>query len=100
MKGYSGLEAQVQQMREKGRDDLVDAHAHSASNRAELDRSKQAGCFYCCEVFDPKQIENWVDDGQSALCPTCGMDSVIGDASGFPVTDKHFLKDMNKLWFL
>jgi hypothetical protein len=86
-------------MRDQGRDDIIDAHIHSAAHRTELQQSTLAGCFFCCKVFDPKQIEHWVDDGECALCPTCGTDAVIGDASGFPVTDKRFLREMNRFWF-
>ena len=34
----------------------------------------------------------------TALCPYCHIDSVIGDAAGFPIIPK-FLKAMNKRWF-
>ena len=99
MSGYSGLQARVQQMRDKGRDDIIDAHSHSMEHRAELGRSSLAGCFFCSNVFDPNQITHWVDDGRCALCPSCGTDSVVGDASGFPITDKRFLREMNRFWF-
>ena len=33
-----------------------------------------------------------------ALCPACGIDSVLGSASGFPVTPE-FLGRMNACWF-
>jgi len=35
--------------------------------------------------------------GQSALCPFCASDTVIGDASGYAVTDE-FLKQMHNYW--
>jgi hypothetical protein len=34
----------------------------------------------------------------TALCPYCYTDSVLGDASGYPITEE-FLKEMNKRWF-
>jgi acetone carboxylase gamma subunit len=36
--------------------------------------------------------------GQTALCPECGIDSVIGDASGYPITEA-FLGKMKTFWF-
>src|SRR5687768_14822148 len=99
MSFFSGLETRKQKMRDNGRSDIIDAHTHTVAHRAELAGSQLAGCFYCCEIFEPKEIEDWVDDGKCALCPKCGIDSVIGDASGFPVTDKKFLKDMHEFWF-
>jgi hypothetical protein len=83
-------------------DDVQRAHARSSRHRAEILESEICGCFYCCAVFPPERIEEWVDpagsEGQTALCPDCGIDSVIGDASGFPIT-RAFLEKMNRHWF-
>jgi hypothetical protein len=38
-------------------------------NRSALARSDLCGCFYCLEVFAPSEIEDWTDDGDTALCP-------------------------------
>jgi len=78
---------------------IVDAHKHCNNNRDELLRSEIAGCFYCCETFAPVEVEDWVDNEKCALCPRCGIDSVIGSASGYPIGDATFLKSMRKLWF-
>ena len=75
------------------------AHPHCGNNRDELERSTKAGCFYCCEIYQASFIDEWIDDETTAMCPKCGIDSVIGDASGFPVTEKAFLKAMNEVWF-
>jgi hypothetical protein len=55
------------------------------------------------ERFQPNEITEWCDEdsmgaGQTALCPRCGIDSVIGSASGFPLTPE-FLEAMNRRWF-
>ncbi len=34
----------------------------------------------------------------TAFCPLCGIDSVIGDASGIPITQE-FLTAMHDKWF-
>ena len=34
----------------------------------------------------------------AAICPYCGMDSVIGESSGYPIT-KEFLQKMQEHWF-
>lgn len=78
---------------------IVEAHKHSSDHRAELEESIFAGCFYCCETFKVSSIYEWIDDSQCAMCPKCGIDSVIGDASGFPINDKKFLQQMKGLWF-
>ncbi|MBP0582231.1 cytoplasmic protein [Labrys sp. LIt4] len=79
---------------------LERAHRHSTSHRQELERSKICGCFYCSQNFMVAKIEEWIDDSAgTALCPECGIDSVIGSASGYPVDDRDFLEAMHELWF-
>ncbi len=34
-------------------------------------------CFYCLETFHAEQVTRWIDDGQTALCPKCGIDAVL-----------------------
>src|SRR3546814_3980653 len=64
-----------------------------------LAASEIASFFYCCEIFDPKEVKDWVDRNDTALCPKCGIDSVIGAASGFPVGNPKFLEQMREKWF-
>ena len=78
--------------------DIERAHRHSIRHRAEIATSGWCGCFYCLEIFDAREIGVWTDQGDTALCPYCGIDSVIGDASGFPVTSE-FLNAMEVRWF-
>jgi hypothetical protein len=80
------------------RNDLDAAHKHSSMHRAELEKSDACGCFYCLTVFPPSDIVEWIDDGQTALCPKCPVDSVIGSASGYPITEE-FLEKMHERWF-
>jgi hypothetical protein len=79
-------------------DDIRQAHTHSSQHRNEILTSRMCGCFYCFEVFTPKVIKKWIDDYTTALCPYCGIDSVIGDKSGYPV-DATFLNEMHQHWF-
>jgi hypothetical protein len=49
------------------------------------------------------EIEEWCpeeEDGEevTAICPHCGVDSVIGDNCGFPITQE-FLAAMHGRWF-
>jgi hypothetical protein len=62
------------------------AHDHAFRQREELSQSDGCGCFYCFQTYSPSEVKTWVDDNQTAICPRCGMDSVIGSASGFPLT--------------
>ena len=93
------FEIKARRLRAEGKGAVLDAHGHCRENRSELASSHVAGCFYCCSTFQPNTIEFWLDGDQTAECPQCGIDSVIGDASGFPAADKQFLKNMNEFWF-
>lgn len=74
--------------------------AHKASSRhAELvQASERCGCFYCLKVYQPSEIREWIDQGSTALCPHCGIDSVLPEAAGYPLTQQ-FLKQMESYWF-
>ncbi|MEY3298224.1 MAG: hypothetical protein RLZZ597_1484 [Cyanobacteriota bacterium] len=53
----------------------------------------------CLAIFSPTAIIEWTDEGDStALCPRCGIDAVIGSASGYPITPT-FLQAMHAYWF-
>ncbi|WP_263356945.1 cytoplasmic protein [Acidicapsa ligni] len=78
--------------------DLDAAHKHSSRHRAEVEASTVCGCFYCLSTFPPTAITGWIDDGQTALCPRCPVDAVLGSASGLPITSD-FLERMHNRWF-
>jgi hypothetical protein len=83
-------------------EDLESAHKHSSDHREEILASELCGCFYCGKNFTPAEIKEWIDQqkgvGTTAICPGCGTDSVIGSASGFPLTPE-FLQQMRDRWF-
>ncbi len=84
--------------------DHVKAHQFSSNNRPSLQTDTQCGCFYCLSIFEPKEITDWIvdhnpyDNGGTAKCPYCDIDSVIGSQSGYPIT-KEFLGKMHDYWF-
>ena len=90
--------------------DIVRAHKHSSNHREELSASHVCGCFHCLKTFGFDRITEWIDWpqgtpaeqelelGTTAVCPYCGIDSVIGDRSGYPIAAE-FLGQMQKLWF-
>ena len=81
-----------------------EAHKTSSNHKPELERDSRCGCFSCLAIYDPKEIEEWIiedtacDYRGTAMCPHCGIDSVIGESSGYPIT-KEFLDVMNQMWF-
>ena len=56
------------------------ALVHASKHRVELEASQRCGCFFCFRIFPAAGIKSWVDADQTALCPFCGIDSVIGSA--------------------
>lgn len=80
-------------------DDIVLAHRYCTNNKKELQKDKKCGCFYCLKIYNPKKIFNWIMEGNgTALCPFCGIDSVIGESSGYPI-ETDFLQKMKEYWF-
>ena len=77
---------------------LEEAHRQSADHRDVVLRSRVCGCFHCLEMFTPERIEEWVDEGQTACCPRCGDEAVLGDAGDYPITPE-FLVEMRRHWF-
>ncbi|MBU3537649.1 cytoplasmic protein [Polynucleobacter sp. UK-Gri1-W3] len=82
--------------------ELETAHKHSLANRKTIQKSEQCSCFYCCCVFPATMVEQWLSEangqGDTGWCPRCGVDSLIGDASGIPLTPS-FLAAMNGKYF-
>ena len=77
---------------------LFMAHAAGYRNLSKINSSSECGCFYCLKKFPPSEIKSWADKGETALCPYCGMDSVLGSASGFELSED-FLSAMKNRFF-
>ena len=67
-------------------------------NKHIIKKSINVGCFYCMSVYAASDVEEYVDEEEdTALCPLCEIDAVIGDATGHPIKDEQFLKHMS--WY-
>jgi len=92
------------------KNELLVAHRYLANNWRQIQSSTMCGCCNCLKTFVPQEIVAWAGlsfdqpddpeaiDQQTALCPRCGDESVLGNGSGFPV-DPAFLERMNEAWF-
>jgi hypothetical protein len=85
------------------KEETIAAHKFCSNHKEKLTKDKRCGCIYCLAIFDPKEITEWLseengDSGGTALCPFCGIDSIIGESSGYPITES-FLKEMYDYWF-
>ncbi len=88
--------------------DQESIHLLCTRNREVLATVREAGCFYCCAVFAPSEIADWVDgpfvetgdldDGVTALCPRCGIDSVIPGRPRVALSAE-LLAEMRQHWF-
>jgi hypothetical protein len=81
--------------------DPVSEHEQSSNHREAVLASSAVGCFYCCRIYDPVEIAEWVDEdaagvGRTAVCPWCGIDAVIPAREGVDVA---FLEAMHRHWF-
>ena len=56
---------------------LQRAYAHSRLNRRFMVSGADCRCFHCLHAFSAEQISHWVDNGETALCPNCGVDAVL-----------------------
>lgn len=53
-------------------------------------------CFYYLKIFNPCENSEWIPDSQeTAICPYCGIDSVIAESSNYSITTE-ILEEMNK----
>lgn len=84
--------------------DYIEAHKYSNNHMEQLKKNSVCGCFYCLKIYSPTEIEEWIIDDNpcdkfgTAVCPYCNIDSVIGESSGYPITED-FLRKMNQHWF-
>ena len=78
--------------------DLLAAHKFCTGNKEQLMSDRICGCFYCLSIYDPKEIHTWIDNGTTGLCPYCGVDAILSESSGYPIT-KEFLQKMHGRWF-
>ncbi len=78
--------------------DLLAAHTCCTGNKEQLMSDRVCGCFHCLSIYDPKEIHTWIDKGTTGLCPRCGVDAILGESSGYPIT-KEFLQKMQRRWF-
>lgn len=92
------------------KNELLVAYRYLTNNWVQIQASNMCGCCHCLQTFPPDAVVAWtglhfdeLDDPeaiqrQTALCPLCGNESVLGNGAGFPV-DPDFLGRMNEAWF-
>lgn len=74
------------------------AKAQASRHRAAITASTRCACFFCFRTFPSSSIKAWIDASTTALCPGCGIDAVLGDASVESIADG-FLRRMHQYHF-
>ena len=74
--------------------DIENAPKRSRHNHAEIVEHTICGCYFCLTVFAGGAIEEWADEGKTALCPRCGIDSVLPGEN-----DTAELQKAHERWF-
>lgn len=72
--------------------------AYSSHNRKFVAVSNTCYCFHCMKSMKPMEITLYQDDGQTALCPNCGFDTVLPDGID-EVVDEEIIAEMHEYWF-
>lgn len=79
-------------------DALKDAHRHTIHNRREVEASRFCCCISCRRRFKPSEIDAYADGGDTAVCPYCDCDAVLGEACGIGLTDE-LLEQLHDKYF-
>lgn len=81
-------------------------HSKCGWHEKSIIESKFCGCFHCLSIFKPTEIVEWITEnkdyprgpGKTAVCPICGIDSVLPDDIELEIT-KEFLEKMQDIFF-
>jgi NAD-dependent SIR2 family protein deacetylase len=74
-------------------------HDAASRNREALLSSARCGCFSCESVFHTWDIEEWTDNGDTAVCPKCRVTSVLPEALPEGELSQALLHAMCRRWF-
>lgn len=81
---------------------LKKLHKYCRFNRDLIEKSNKCYCFYCKSTLDAKDLlkptVQYINGGKSAICPKCGIDSILPDAIDEKIT-KEIIDDMYERFF-
>jgi hypothetical protein len=71
---------------------------HTTHNEQEILDSSTCGCLGCMATFKPEEVTEWRDAAaeqehpeqhvdRTGICPHCGDALILGDRSGYQITD-------------
>lgn len=77
---------------------LKKLHTYSSHNRNLIMLANRCYCFHCKTALDRHEIKEYADDGQTAICPKCGIDAIIPDSIEDSIDEKT-ISEMQEYWF-
>jgi hypothetical protein len=57
--------------------DIKEYLSGSYRNREALEKDGEFSCYFCYNKGKLKDLKHWVDTNSTALCPRCGIDSIL-----------------------
>lgn len=89
----------VYRKQEAAAPDLVEqAPKLSIRNRSRLAGASRMGCYFCIQLFPVNAVQEWADDGETAICDYCGVDALIAETADVPLNEE-LLARMMERWF-
>lgn len=78
-------------------EELHEMLTHCKGNRKEIEASSHCVCLYCQEVYRATEVKDYIIDSsldfkETALCPRCGANTVLGDVTGIPFYEELIAK--------
>lgn len=75
---------------------------HALENQPELLSSERCGCYYCLNIYSPKEIASYIHIYKSifstAVCPFCNHTTVLPEHEDY-ILDKTLLNNMKQHYF-
>jgi hypothetical protein len=92
------VSVRYQQEIDMTKDQISAAIRFATGNREALAKSKKAGCYYCLTIYAASEVVRFLPPEDTALCPYCGIDSVLADQSPYELKVE-ILEELHIFWF-
>lgn len=77
---------------------LKKLHQYCTNNKKLISKANKCYCFFCMKEMKSEEIVDYLSVEETAICPYCGIDSIIPDSINDEVNIT-IIKEMNKYWF-
>ena len=58
-------------------------------NIESLSKAEWCMCYHCVKRFKFNEINKFIDNAETAICPKCGIDAVVADIGRDEIIDLH-----------